>query len=206
MTDMPEKPRTVEVRQFQEIAYQPKTIDQEWDEGKTGPKGLDIGNGIVRHLEVPEHWHKHYGPKRDLDGCRRDDADLEIDFWPTAVPIGSGRHSAQFREMMSAPPHKLASEDIEWLQEMLNKQEPMAEGMTSAQTYDIDGRRVLETTGLSLDKRTAYVHIYVVLPRHESYLQKLIYMGKPEPIQKYKAEADQIFRSIQWLDKLGPEF
>jgi hypothetical protein len=202
MSEIPAKPNTMEVRRFQ-IAYK---FEDQFFEGRTGPKGLDLKGGIISHLDVPENWKKNYNRRtRDLDSCDVPGDEVAMYFSYTGIPVGKD-NIAHFKKLMAAPPHQLDANECTWVQHMLDQQEPSPGHILRAQTYDVDARRVLETrvknqtNGNGDERYSEGMSLYtdISVPHLGHYLQKIDYIGNAQPFEEHENEARNIFKSIIW--------
>jgi len=211
MSEVPEKPSVVEVRAYKELAYKPQFNDQAW-EGRKGPPGLKLGEGMVRHLDVPNGWRKRLSPQtRELLGCDLNNVNIILDIEHTGIPVGK-ENAATFEHMLSTPPHKLDVSELAWLQRVLDTNEPLPGKISSARTYDIDDRRILETrSNIQNDKsgderfsQSLNLYLRIDVPHAGKYLQKISYAGDPEPFRQYEGQAHEIFNSIKWMTEFNP--
>jgi hypothetical protein len=201
MSEMPQKPAVAEVRNYDKVSY--KFVDSYFEGKSDGPKELDLKGGIISEINLPAGWTEVYSRRR-LVGADTHVPGIMFDIEITGIPVGN-KHLSQFKHMLKAPPHELNDNEKKWLQDMLDNQDSMAAPILSAQTYDVDHRRVLETRASYIkenDERYSQIldlYVDINVPHLGHYLQKITYWGSPKPFDEHLNEARQIFHSIKWL-------
>ena len=207
MTDITDRPPYFECRNFREPGADARCLASKFGRSLKDKKRLKLSDTVIRHVEPPHDWQTFYDDYGTLNNCGapRGTGNVSIWFHRMADPVEPD-FVAWMKHALSAPAHHLNSHEIQILQRLLHVIDHDADTIDSAQTFDIDKERVIETKGRSTGPSERpqevwrFQNIYRVLeiPDKGMYLQRNSYIGESTAFLKHQHEADGCFRSIKW--------
>jgi hypothetical protein len=207
MTDIPEHPPYFECRSFRESKADATYLATKSGRKPKDKKPLKFTDSAIEHVDPPHGWQSDYDNYERLYGLGppRGAGDVSIWFHPDAEPVEADLVT-WMKHLLSAPAHHLNSQEIQMMQKVLRAMDKDADTIDSAQTFDIDEVRVVETTGRSTGPaespqevwRWQYIDRVLDVPGRGMYLQRNAYVGESGAFLKHQPEVDACFRSIRW--------
>jgi hypothetical protein len=123
MSDLPDKPKSLEIRQINADSSLPKgydLLDLGPVNGIQRPKVLRLDGGFVAHFEVPAGWRKQQNFERSYSGCYLEsNNDVELRIGEFGIPLAAA-HCSQIKKLFFSPDQILSSADIASLQQALS--------------------------------------------------------------------------------------
>jgi hypothetical protein len=211
MSDLPEKPKTVEVRRVTAHQSLPKDyflVDLPPVNGITKPKALDLGGGFVAHFDVPPGWEKNRDPvDRRFKECHWEhDCNVEVQISDLGIPIAAA-DTSHMKKLFGRINLTLDSADIAFLQQALNYGSRNPIIVQAAQVHDLNGERVVDFVGRYNYPNTANSSVRCCLLDVDGtsrFVAPVTFSAPPAVFNKFLPQADQIFKSMVFLTEHRP--
>ncbi|HEY9753879.1 MAG TPA: hypothetical protein V6C97_01815 [Oculatellaceae cyanobacterium] len=207
MTDIPERPPHFECRSFRASVPDARYLASKTGRDLKDRKPLKLTDTVIRRVQPPHDWQTSYDDYGTLNSCGapRGTGNASIWFERTALPV-EGDLVTWTKNTLSAPAHHLSLQDLQTLQRLLRAVDSESDTIDSAQTFDIDKERVIETKGRSTGPaerphevwRFQNIYRALEIPGKGMYLQTNSYIGESTAFLKHQREADECFQSIEW--------
>ncbi|HEY9681625.1 MAG TPA: hypothetical protein V6C86_08585 [Oculatellaceae cyanobacterium] len=212
MSDIPDKPKTVEIRRVDVNQSLPKDynlIERETIEGLKKPKALSLkSGGLVAQFEVPPGWEKLRVLSRTFSKCRlENDGDVELQIGDIGLPVAPGDLS-RMKKLFDSKNLTLSSSDVAFLQQAINYGSTMPIIVKSARVHDMScSERVIDFVGRYnfRDGKNRSLRCFLVdVDGTTRFLEPITYLAPPNLFNKYMPQAEKIFNSIVTFSECPP--
>lgn len=202
MSDLPDKTKTVEIRQVDANQSLPKgyeLLDLGPVNGIQKPKVLELDGGFVAHFEVPGGWEKVRNPDRTFSKCRlENNGDVKIRIGDLGIPLAAADCS-RMRKFFRSPDQTLSSTDIVFLQQAINygSLDPIL--VQSARVHDLNGERVVDFIGRfnwPNEINSSVKCCLLDVDGTTRFVVPITYEAPPAVFNKFLPQAEQIFKSM----------
>jgi hypothetical protein len=163
-----------------------------------------LNEGQVKFIAIPQGFIECPEPARDVDVrfLRRfqseDNDKVELAFFYRGAPLNKVI-GADFRSILSSPPHGLSAEELESIQLVLrDASEPEWFEMSSARTDVIQGKTVLLIEGTWKNSQLYNLGIFIDVDGTGCIVQEIHYTAPIDAREQYAAIAEAAISSIEW--------
>jgi hypothetical protein len=163
-----------------------------------------LNEGQVKFIAIPQGFVECPEPARDVDVrfLRRfqsaDNDKVELAFFYRGAPMNKVI-GADFRGILSAPPHELSAEEVESIQLVLrDASEPDWFDLSSARTDLLQGKTVLLIEGTWKNSHLYNLGIFIDVDGSGCIVQEIHYTAPLDVREKYAEIAKAAISSIEW--------
>lgn len=212
MSDLPDKPKIVEIRRVDANQSLPKgydLIDQGTVDGVKKPKALALPSGFVAHFDVPPGWQKDRDPfNRTFSSCvPTNELHVGMKIEDIGLPVAP-EDVPHMKKLFNSKNLTLSSTDLVFLQKAINYGSTQRIIVQSARVHDIGrGERVIDFIGrYNYPNTTNYCLRCCLLDIDwtSRFLEPITFTAPPDRFNKYMPQVDKIFASMVTVSQYPP--
>jgi len=164
-------------------------------------------HGQVQKFTLPPTWREeNVKPRSSFDivtlrkFCPPESSDVQLCFYYRGMPMGEPA-AGKFQLVLSGEPRLLAGVDIRTAEGALGSlANPEEFEIASAETQNLNGRRVMRLTGRWLQIQYDTIHILLDADGSGTQVQEIYYAAPSNFYDRYLPEIMQSLQSIVWND------
>lgn len=210
MSDLPDKPQTVEIRQVGTNLSLPKgydLIDQKSIHGEKMPSALLLRGGLVAQFDVPAGWEKRRDLQRHFFACGlKSNGNVELRIGSRGLPVAP-RDISHMKKLFDSKNLTLSGEDVAFLQKAIDYGSDMPIIVQSARVHDMRFERVVDFVGrynFPDGKNRSLRCCLIDVDGTTRFLEPIAYEAPPNLFNKYMPQAEKIFNSMVTFSECPP--